>query len=69
MYIYAAWVIAAFFVGMINSWIHMVMYVYYGVAAIGPQMQKYLWWKKHMTTLQLVNWFLFSVDMSVMISL
>jgi len=44
----------AFFVGMINSWIHAVMYIYYGLAAIGPSMQKYLWWKKHMTTLQLV---------------
>jgi len=51
---------AAFFVGMINSWIHAVMYVYYGLAAIGPSMQKYLWWKKHMTTLQLVNQSLFS---------
>jgi len=40
---------------MINSWIHAVMYIYYGLAAVGPQMQKYLWWKKHMTTLQLVN--------------
>jgi len=31
------------------------MYVYYGLAAVGPSMQKYLWWKKHMTTLQLVS--------------
>jgi len=46
---------------MINSWIHAVMYVYYGLAAIGPSMQKYLWWKKHMTTLQLVSRFLFSL--------
>ena len=42
---------------MINSWIHAVMYVYYGLAAVGPSMQKYLWWKKHMTTLQLVSCF------------
>lgn len=40
---------------MINSWIHAVMYVYYALAAMGPRMQKYLWWKKHMTTLQLVS--------------
>jgi len=49
-------VCAAFFVGMINSGIHAIMYVYYGLAAIGPSMQKYLWWKKHMTTLQLVSY-------------
>lgn len=45
----------SFFVGMINSWIHTLMYVYYALAALGPSMQKYLWWKKHMTTLQLVQ--------------
>jgi len=40
---------------MINSWIHTLMYVYYALAALGPQMQKYLWWKTHMTKLQLVG--------------
>jgi elongation of very long chain fatty acids protein 4 len=45
----------SFFVGMINSWIHTLMYVYYALAALGPSMQKYLWWKKHMTTLQLIQ--------------
>lgn len=45
----------SFLVGMINSWTHAVMYVYYGLAAVGPSMQKYLWWKKHMTTLQLIQ--------------
>jgi len=45
----------SFFVGMINSWIHMLMYTYYGLAALGPKMQKYLWWKKYMTKLQLVQ--------------
>jgi len=36
-----------------NSIVHMVMYTYYGLAAIGPHMQKYLWWKKYLTKLQL----------------
>jgi elongation of very long chain fatty acids protein 4 len=45
----------SFFVGMINSGIHALMYFYYGLAALGPSMQKYLWWKKHMTTLQLIQ--------------
>jgi GNS1/SUR4 family len=49
------YVFAAFFVGMINSGIHALMYAYYALAALGPSMQKYLWWKKHMTTLQLVR--------------
>ncbi|CAL1286982.1 unnamed protein product [Larinioides sclopetarius] len=37
----------------INTVVHVIMYTYYGLAAIGPQMQKYLWWKKHLTRLQI----------------
>jgi len=40
---------------MVNSFIHTLMYVYYALAAIGPSMQKYLWWKRYMTKLQLVR--------------
>lgn len=45
----------SFFVGMINSSIHALMYMYYGLTAMGPRMQKYLWWKKYMTSLQLIQ--------------
>lgn len=45
----------SFFVGMINSFIHALMYAYYALAALGPHMQKYLWWKKYMTSLQLIQ--------------
>lgn len=31
--------------GLINSFIHVIMYAYYLLAAMGPQYQKYLWWK------------------------
>ena len=40
---------------MINSFIHVVMYTYYGIAALGPQYQKYLWWKRYLTIMQLVS--------------
>lgn len=40
---------------MVNSFIHFLMYSYYGLAAMGPHMQKYLWWKKYMTKLQIVS--------------
>lgn len=30
------------------------MYSYYLLAAMGPKVQKYLWWKKHITNLQMV---------------
>ena len=32
-----------------------MMYIYYGVSALGPQYQKYLWWKKYMTKMQIVS--------------
>lgn len=46
---------AAFFIGLVNTFVHIVMYSYYGLAAIGPYMQKYLWWKRYLTSLQLVK--------------
>lgn len=38
-----------------NTFIHVVMYSYYLLAAMGPKYQKYLWWKKYLTSLQLVQ--------------
>ncbi|XP_047102945.1 elongation of very long chain fatty acids protein AAEL008004 [Schistocerca piceifrons] len=41
--------------GLINSFVHIIMYSYYLLASLGPQYQKYLWWKKYLTTLQMVQ--------------
>ncbi|XP_022816394.1 elongation of very long chain fatty acids protein AAEL008004-like [Spodoptera litura] len=41
--------------GCINAFIHVVMYTYYLISGLGPQYQKYLWWKKHLTTMQLIQ--------------
>ena len=43
------------FLVLVNSLVHVVMYTYYLLAAMGPEYQKYLWWKKHLTTFQLVQ--------------
>lgn len=48
----------ATFFGFLNSIVHMVMYTYYGLAAIGPHMNKYLWWKKYLTAFQMVQFVL-----------
>nr|CAD7461436.1 unnamed protein product [Timema tahoe] len=42
-------------IGFLNSGVHVVMYAYYMVAAMGPSFQKYLWWKKYMTLMQLIQ--------------
>jgi len=43
------------FHSMINSFIHFLMYFYYFLSTFGPRFQKYLWWKKYMTSLQLIQ--------------
>lgn len=43
------------FFGFINTFIHIVMYLYYLLAALGPQIQPYLWWKKYLTTMQMIQ--------------
>ena len=43
------------FFGLCNSFVHFFMYFYYMMAAMGPQYQKYIWWKRHMTNLQMIQ--------------
>ncbi|XP_065288451.1 very long chain fatty acid elongase AAEL008004-like [Dermacentor albipictus] len=39
----------------VNPFVHVIMYSYYFLAALGPTVQKYLWWKRHLTQLQIVQ--------------
>lgn len=43
------------FFAMLNSFVHIVMYFYYMVAALGPKYQKYIWWKKYLTAFQMLQ--------------
>jgi elongation of very long chain fatty acids protein 7 len=45
----------ATFFGFFNTGVHIIMYTYYMLAAMGPQYQKYLWWKKYLTVFQMVQ--------------
>ncbi|XP_034946113.1 elongation of very long chain fatty acids protein AAEL008004-like isoform X2 [Chelonus insularis] len=49
------------FFGLLNTFVHIVMYSYYLLAALGPQMQPYLWWKKYLTALQMVQFVLIMI--------
>ncbi|KAJ0180130.1 hypothetical protein K1T71_004721 [Dendrolimus kikuchii] len=42
-------------IGVINSFVHIIMYSYYMLAALGPKYRKYLFWKKYITTLQMLQ--------------
>lgn len=43
------------FVIIINSFIHVIMYAYYGLSACGDRIQKYLWWKRYITQAQMLQ--------------
>ncbi|RXG60166.1 Elongation of very long chain fatty acids protein 4, partial [Armadillidium vulgare] len=46
---------SSFLAAMMNSFVHVIMYLYYGLSSFGPYMQKYLWWKKYLTCIQLIR--------------
>ncbi|XP_029679457.1 elongation of very long chain fatty acids protein 4 [Formica exsecta] len=42
-------------VAFLNSIVHVIMYSYYFIASLGSKYRKYLWWKKYMTCIQLIQ--------------
>lgn len=42
-------------IGFLNSGVHIFMYTYYMLAAMGPKYAKFLWWKKYITWIQLIQ--------------
>ncbi|XP_055378151.1 elongation of very long chain fatty acids protein 7 [Condylostylus longicornis] len=59
------WVLVKFLAGgnatfpnILNNFVHVCMYFYYMMAAMGPQYSKFLWWKKYMTELQIAQFIL-----------
>ncbi|XP_045487707.1 elongation of very long chain fatty acids protein 4 [Pieris rapae] len=57
-----------FFIGFMNALVHVFMYTYYGLAALGPKVTKYIFWKKYMTKLQLLQFFCIIVHYIVAIN-
>ncbi|CAH1395776.1 unnamed protein product [Nezara viridula] len=47
--------IQIFMIALCNSFVHAVMYGYYLLAALGPQVRRFLWWKRYITKLQIVQ--------------
>ncbi|CAK1603827.1 unnamed protein product [Parnassius mnemosyne] len=50
-------------VGLINSFVHVLMYAYYGLSSQGPRFAKFIWWKKHLTKIQLIQFILVVFNM------
>ncbi|UJR23817.1 hypothetical protein I4U23_026793 [Adineta vaga] len=53
------------FIVIINSFIHVVMYAYYGLSACGKNIQKYLWWKRYLTQAQIAQFIMVITHSSV----
>ncbi|KAI5637477.1 GNS1/SUR4 family domain-containing protein [Phthorimaea operculella] len=51
------------FLGTINSFVHVIMYGYYGLSAF-PKLQKYLWWKRYITKMQLIQFVLVVIQVT-----
>lgn len=41
--------------GIINSFVHMIMYFYYFLTSFKPELKQSIWWKKHITQLQMIQ--------------
>nr|XP_055023619.1 elongation of very long chain fatty acids protein 7a [Misgurnus anguillicaudatus] len=52
------------FHGLLNCIVHVIMYTYYGLSALGPAYQKFLWWKKHLTSMQLIQFIIVTCHIS-----
>ena len=43
---------SSFLGAMFNCCVHVLMYSYYALSAIGGKIKKYLWWKQYLTAIQ-----------------
>uniref|UniRef100_A0A2A4J203 Elongation of very long chain fatty acids protein n=1 Tax=Heliothis virescens TaxID=7102 RepID=A0A2A4J203_HELVI len=55
---------AVLFLGLLNSTVHVVMYTYYGLSSV-PSLAKYLWWKKYITSMQLIQFALILIHFAI----
>ena len=43
---------SSFLGALFNCCVHVVMYSYYALSAMGGRVKRFLWWKKYLTVLQ-----------------
>ncbi|XP_055695701.1 elongation of very long chain fatty acids protein 7-like [Lutzomyia longipalpis] len=41
--------------GIVNCYVHAIMYMYYLISSFKPDMKKSIWWKKHITHVQMIQ--------------
>lgn len=53
------------FFGTVNAFVHVIMYTYYLITVIYPQYRENVWWKRHITELQLVQFLMTGLHAAV----
>lgn len=43
------------FSGVVNSFVHVIMYFYYWLTTFKPELKKSIWWKKYITQVQMAQ--------------
>jgi len=51
--------------GYVNCFVHTCMYLYYFLTSFKPEMKQSLWWKKHLTQLQLLQFIVLATHFAV----
>lgn len=48
-----------------NSFCHTLMYSYYGLSLLGPGVRRFLWWKRYLTQLQIIQFLVYIVYFTI----
>ncbi|EEC20302.1 fatty acyl-CoA elongase, putative [Ixodes scapularis] len=49
----------------LNVSVHIIMYTYYFLVTLGPSVRRYLWWKKYLTRLQIFQFVVIIIHLSI----
>ncbi|KAL1117645.1 hypothetical protein AAG570_003960 [Ranatra chinensis] len=53
------------FLGVVNAFVHAIMYSYYLLTSVYPTYKESIWWKKHITELQLMQFLVTALHMLI----
>ncbi|XP_003737045.1 elongation of very long chain fatty acids protein 1 [Galendromus occidentalis] len=63
IYLRSGWVPSIFHLSILNASIHIIMYSYYFLSTF-PILRPYLWWKKYMTCMQILQFLFLTMQLS-----
>lgn len=67
VFLRSGWANTIFYISIFNAIVHIVMYTYYFMATF-PEMRPYLWWKRFLTALQIIQFIFMVVHMFIVVT-